>query len=362
VTRSLFVLSLLCVAGCGASTPARTPGGSGWTAHPPTEHVTCGAATPLCTDAASLRVRWPDGAHAPDGARFLLDGDPVDAAEAELSVCAVPGTHALRLDGAMPMSIEVVPGAETRVALARGTAGLLTSEVTLGAIDVGATVASLGRGELPTIAYDATPEERRVFGPVLGAAFDAWRARLARVTQLAESQHDAVLRAACDDHEARANAIAVTIAEERPSADRLAAIRRAMATEIEAAGTMIAIERSCPLYAEHDPEATLSSITFEARPYVGTSTAVVRIRVAIDEVEVLDTGAPREAELFDRAVVDGVVPPGEHVVTAEVTFADRGGGHPRRPILPQARITVPSTSTIVLVRALGDGTVEITTP
>jgi hypothetical protein len=135
-----------------------------------------------------------------------------------------------------------------------------------------------------------------------------------------------------------------------------------MVSEIEASASMIAIERACPLYADHDAAATLASITIEARPYVGTSTSVVRIRVAVDDVEVLDTGATTRAELFDRTVVDGVVPPGEHVVTAEVTFADRGGANPRRPVYPQSRITVPSTSMVVLVRALGDGTVEITTP
>jgi hypothetical protein len=352
----------LLLAGCGPSAGARPTGETGWTAHAPTETVSCGAATPMCTDAASLRIRWPDGERAPGGAHVLLDGAPVDPAEAELSVCASPGMHALRMDGVTPRNVEILPGAETRVALAHDATGGLAAEVTLGDIDVGALVASLGHADLPDLPYDATPEQRRVYAPTLGAAFDAWRDRLARVTAIAESEQDPTLRAACADHETRANAIMVTISEDRPSADRLAAIRRAMVSEVEASGTMIAIERACPLYAEHDAEASLTPITIEARPYVGPTTSVVRIRVAIDDVEVIDTGAAHAVELFERTVADGVVPPGEHVVRAEVTFADRGGSAPRRPIYPQASVTVPATSMRVLVRALGNGTVEISTP
>ena len=81
-----------------------------------------------------------------------------------------------------------------------------------------------------------------------------------------------------------------------------------------------------------------------------------------DDVEVLDTGASRAAELFEHAIADGVVPPGDHVVFAEVTFADRGGLRPRRPVIPQRPIHVGNAPVRVVVRALGNGTVEIVAP
>jgi len=315
----------------------------------------------MCLDAASLRVRWPEAARAPAGAAVVLDDASIMPSEAELGVCAAPGAHTLRVQGALARTIEILPGAETRVALSAGQAGTLAADVSFGTIDVPAMVASLGTTELPSIAFDARPEERRVFAPVLAAAFDAWRARLTRVTEIAATQTDSTLRTACADHEIRANAIALTLTEERPSADRLAGIRRAMESEVAAAGTMIPIERSCPLYADEASTDT-TPLTIEARPYVGPSTSVVRIRIAIDDVEVLDTGAPQPVELFERVVADGIVPRGEHVVAAEVTFADRGGLHARRPVLPTRPLTVLAAPMRIVIRALGDGTVEITVP
>lgn len=346
------------IAGCGGA-PTRPTGPDGtWHAHAPTLHASCGVATPMCADAASLLVRWPDDARAPDGARLVLDGAPIDPAEAELGVCASVGTHVVRAEASLPRSIDIVPGAETRVVLSRTADGGLSSETSLGTIDVPAMVAALATADLPTIAYDARPEERRVFGPVLAAAFDAWRARLARVHEIATSRADAVLIAACEDHDTRSRGIAITIAEERPSADRLAAIHRAMETEIAAAGTMVPVERECPLFAD-EADRDPTPVTVQVRPFAGDTTSVVRIRVAIDDVEVLDTGAPRAAELFEHAIADGVVPPGDHVVFAEVTFADRGGLRPRRPVIPQMPIHVGNAPVRVVVRALGNGTVEI---
>lgn len=372
-------LALVCVglgvtlAGCGASAAESGPRDPSWPATPPTQTVTCGAPLGSCPHSSSLRVRWPQGARVPGDAQISVGERSVDAAEIELGVCAAAGTYPVRVSGAVQedetnvsqrgasFSAEVLAGVETRVALSRApTPGALTAQVELVPLDVGATVAALADVTFPSIASDATPEERRVFGPVLGAAFDAWRARLTRVRALAETQHDAVLRAAALDHEGRAEAIAATIAEERPSADRLAAIQRAMRTEAEEAAAMIAIEHACPLYAHRDPGPTLAPVAIEARPYGASGVVVSRMRVAIDDVEVLDVGAVDGDELIDRTSVEGVVPPGEHVMMAEATFVPRAMGvvgayvQPRR-VLERQRVVIAESGTRVWVRARRTG-------
>lgn len=368
-------LALACVLslGCGGAPPPRPVTDPGWPAHPPTQTVTCGPALPICPHTASLRVRWPEGGHAPADARVTLDGEALDATEVELGACAAPGMHALVVQsptdepdgqastvrtGSGP--IEILPGIETRVSLSRSAApGRIDAQISRAVTDIQATVASLGEVELPAIAYDATPEERRVFAPVLGAAFDAWRARLARVSELADEQGDAILRTASRDHETRSSAIAVTIAEERPSADRLVAIQRAMRTEIDAAAAMIAVERACPLYADQEPRAPLAAVSFDARPYSTPSVSVARLRVAIDDVEVLDSGSAEGEELFEHTLADGVVPPGEHVVRAEATFSPRADGTAgsgrRLRVLGERRVSVPASGGRFVVRARDTG-------
>lgn len=375
---SMTFAGCVLVAGCGARAAESGPRDPSWPATPPTQTVACGAPFGTCPGSASLRIRWPEGTHAPLDAQIALDGQPVDAIEAELGVCAAPGTHALRIGGPLAetdgsvshryvaLTVEVLAGVETRVALARAPVpSELAAEATLVPIDIGATVAALGDVVLPRIGTEASPEERRVFAPVLGDAFDAWRARLARVTALATTEGDVVLRAAATDHEARATAIRVTVAEDRPSADRLAAIQRAMRTEIDEAAAMIAIEHACPVYTHRDAAPPLAPVSIEARRYTGQATFVARLRIAIDDVEVLDSGWAETDAIFDATVSDGVVPPGDHVVLAEATFAGRplgvSGGFARRIVVTRdARVTVAEEGTRVRVRALETGTT--TTP
>lgn len=360
--------------GCGAATAVRASADPDWPATPPTQSVLCGAPLGACPHSAAIRMRWPEGIHAPLDARVTLDEQTLDPTEIELGVCAVPGVHALRIatpqdeaDGTVSqrsaaLPVEVLAGVETRVALSRAVGmGTLGGVATLSPIDIGATVRALGEVDLPAIGLDATPEERRVFAPVLASAFDAWRERLARVAGLAESTRDVALRTAATDHEARAQAISVTIAEERPSADRLAAIRRAMQSEVDAAASMIAVEHECPLYTHHDPTPSLAPVSVEARRYTGTATFVARLRIAIDDVEVLDSGWADADGIFDARVVEGLVPPGEHVVMAEATFAARPVGvsapfERRIRVLRDARMTVPPEGARVRVRALERGT------
>lgn len=384
-----FVSFLVIAPGCGASPPVRRAHGDAWTAHPPTQTAECGVPLSACAHAASLRVRWPDGAHAPAAARITLDAREIAPEEVELGVCADPGEHVLRIatpltepDGtvtqrSLAATIEILAGAETRLALSRGTnATALAADATMVSIDATATVAALGDAELPSVAYDATPEERRVFAPVLSAAFDAWRARLARVATFAEQQDDVVLRTAAADHVTRSDAIALTIAEDRPSADRLAAIRRAMQTEIGAASEMIAVEHACPLYGDESPHPLLAPVSVDARPYASDHLFVTRLRVAIDDVEVLDAGSADGGELIERTIADGVVPPGEHDVVAEATFASRAigaTGRGERPrVLREERLAIGTEGLRIRVRARDTGTrdtaidvrlvVEITAP
>lgn len=369
----IVVLSLALVAlapGCGGGAAHPASGDPDWPAHPPTRTASCGAPLGACPGMSSIRVRWPDGAHVPEGAVVTLDGDALDLAEVELGVCAAPGMHVLRVDSptveadgnagrrGAGVSVEILAGAETRVVLATGAVpGAYDATAELVSLDVGAMVAALGDAELPAIAYDATPEERRVYAPTLAAAFDAWRARLERVHTFAQTQRDAVLESAATDHEARAQSIALTIAEDRPSADRLSSIRRAMQNEIEAASRMIALERECPVYSDDEDAVTLAQVSVDARPYTGPSNVVVRVRVAIDEVEVLDVGSPRGSELFEHAVGEGLVPPGLHYVRTEATFATRDGV-PGRRVLEAEQVLVPPSGTRISVR-VREGTTHV---
>jgi hypothetical protein len=357
----------LAAAGCGGGNAERAHGDGEWHAHPPTVRVQCGAAIGVCPHGASLRVRWPDGAHAPADARVSAGGHDVDAREVELGVCAPPGHYALQVESSITdasgtstrsgaAEIEILAGAQTRVALAPSAVnGRLDTPSELVLIDTAATVAALGDADLPTIDSSAGPEDRRVFTPMLAAAFDAWRERLARVHALAETEHDALLVAASADHVTRAESIRATVDEVRPSTDRLVAIRRAMQSEIEDAAAMIAVEHECPLYADREPEGGVTQAAVEARAYVGERMFVSRIRVAIDDVEVLDAGSADGGELFASSSAEGALAPGDHVVAAEATFAARqtaAGGHAdRHRVLREAHVVVPRTGGRIHVRA-----------
>lgn len=326
-------LSVALGCGGGASTGPARPVDPRWPAHLPTRHEACGLPLGSCPDVASLRVRWPDDDPAPGGARAFVDRSEVAVADLELGVCVGDGTHEVGVEELLANEtgtvspwaggarVDVLAGTEARLDVTRGASiGALTIAGSVAPVDLAHAVQGLGRASMPRLGLEASPEERRVFALALAPAFDAWRARLARLGAFAAQSGDDTLHAAVADHEIRARAIAASISEERPSADRIAAIQRSIHDEIEAATTMIAPEHTCDVYADEAASA-LEPVSVEVRPYRSARAPVTRMRVAIDHVEVMDVGPEARAPLAGAATTDGLVPSGSHEVMIEATFA-----------------------------------------
>ncbi len=333
--RLLALLALVLVAGCGGTSqpgPAR-PTDPRWPAHLPTRRLGCGLPLGSCPDVASLRVRWPEDDPPPGGARAFVDRSEIAVADLELGVCVGDGAHEVGVEELLqsdtgtvsPWSggarVDVLGGTEARIALTRGPSqGALVLTAEVAPVDLAHAVRTLGRASMPQLGLDASPEERRVFALALAPRFDEWRARLARLGAFASQSGDRMLRAAASDHEIRARAIAASISEERPSADRLAAIQRSMREEIEAASSMIVVEHECDVYSDEATDA-LEQVAVEVRPYRSVRAPVTRMRVAIDGVEVMDVGAGASAPLLGATTSDGLTPAGAHEVMVEATFA-----------------------------------------
>lgn len=286
-----------------------------------------------CPDVASLRVRWPAEDPPPGGARAFVDRGEVPVAELELGVCVGDGAHEVGVEELLAgesgtvspwaggARVDVLAGTEARLEVSRGASlGALTIAGEVAPVDLEHAVRTLGRASMPRLGLDATPEERRVFALALAPAFEAWRARLSRLGAFAAQSGDAELHAAVADHEVRARAIAATISEERPSADRIAAIQRSVREEIDAAAAMVDVAHACDVYTDEATDA-LEPVAVEVRPYRSARAPVTRIRVAIDGVEVMDAGPEARAPLAGASTTDGLVPAGSHEVMIEATFA-----------------------------------------
>jgi hypothetical protein len=284
-----------------------------------TEHLASGQtvscnALPPCPEAASIRIAWPGGAHAPIDASIAIDGATHDALDAELGVCATPGTHHVELGGTS-LDVDVREGMHTLVTL--GAPPTIARVLD----DVVPLVASLDRITLPATPTDDSEAALRAYAAALVVAHDAFRARLADVQVAAHQSGDVLLLASAAAPIAQANARAEQLAGSELTRDRLTAIATAMHDDAHAAASMIAIDRMCPVWSPPGV-ARDGEVSVEVRPRHLDALRIVHVRVAIDDVVAIDEVEP-EGEL-DQAIAEaGIVAAGEHAVSVDAEFAPR---------------------------------------